>query len=154
MIRLCLGLLVPSSGAVSLFGAPPSRATRLRVGYVPQSLGLYDDLTVVENWEFVTAAFGRRRLPLPDTLSTWAHDLVGNLPLGLQRRIAFAAAFSHDPDLLVLDEPTSGVGPLGRARLWDDIRHSVGPGNRGPRHHAQHGGGGAVRPDGGHGGGR
>ena len=122
LIRLCLGLMVPTAGSVSLFGGPPSRAARYRVGYVPQTLGLYDDLTVAENWAFTAAAFGRAGSVLPDDLSATAHELVGNLSLGMQRRVAFAVAFSHDPELLVLDEPTSGVGPLSSARLWDDIR--------------------------------
>src|SRR5260221_11861358 len=50
-----------------------------------------------------------------------ARELVGLVPLGVQRQVAFAQALSHHPDLLVLDEPTSGVGPLGRARLWETI---------------------------------
>ena len=125
LIRMCLGLLFPTRGSVSLFGGPPSRATRRQVGYVPQSLGLFDDLTVVENWEFAAAAFGKVGSTLPDEISGSAHELVGTLSLGLQRRVAFAVALSHDPELLVLDEPTSGVGPLSSARLWDDIRGSA-----------------------------
>ena len=62
---------------------------------------------------------------MPSNLSDVKDQLVGTLPLGTQRRVAFAVAFSHAPDLLVLDEPTSGVGPLGRARLWEDIRSSA-----------------------------
>ena len=125
LIRLLLGLVRPSHGKVSLFGAPPSMATRRRMGYVPQTLGLYDDLTVQENWAFTASAFGATRLPLPSSISEARDRLVGTLPLGLQRRVAFAVAFSHQPELLVLDEPTSGVGPLSRARLWQDIRDSA-----------------------------
>lgn len=122
LIRMLLGLLAPTVGAVTLFGSPPSRATRRRVGYVPQTLGLYDDLTVQENWEFTGAAFGTGGKSLPPPLTGSGTQLVGDLSLGLQRRVAFAVAFSHDPDLLVLDEPTSGVGPLSSSRLWEDIR--------------------------------
>lgn len=125
LIRLLLGLLRPSGGHALLFGAAPSMLTRRRVGYVPQTLGLYDDLTVQENWNFVAAAFGARRPALPSPFVDVRDVLVGGLALGLQRRVAFAAAFSHGPDLLVLDEPTSGVGPLSRARLWQDIRESA-----------------------------
>jgi ABC-2 type transport system ATP-binding protein/ribosome-dependent ATPase len=92
---------------------------------VPQSLGLYDDLTVAENWEFTAAAFGIADSKLPESFAGCGNELVGDLSLGLQRRVAFAVAFSHDPELLVLDEPTSGVGPLSSARLWDDIRASA-----------------------------
>jgi ABC-2 type transport system ATP-binding protein/ribosome-dependent ATPase len=125
LIRMLLGLLIPTRGSVSLFGGRPSRATRRRLGYVPQSLGLYDDLTVGENWTFTAAAFGIADSTLPEHFAGYRHELVGDLSLGLQRRVAFAVAFAHEPELLVLDEPTSGVGPLSGARLWEDIRASA-----------------------------
>jgi len=125
LIRLLLGLLRPSGGDAVLFGALPSMSTRRRVGYVPQTLGLYDDMTVAENWSFTAAAFGSPRRVLPGGVRESGDELVGSLPLGLQRRLAFAVAISHEPELLVLDEPTSGVGPLMRARLWQDIRESA-----------------------------
>lgn len=122
VIRLLLGLLRPTSGRVEIAGGPPSRATRRSVGYLSQQLGLYGDLSVEENWQFVRAGFGLARGALPDELSGVARELVAALPLGLQRLVAFAVALGHDPRLLVLDEPTSGVAPLGRAELWDRIR--------------------------------
>ncbi|HEY1644361.1 MAG TPA: ATP-binding cassette domain-containing protein [Streptosporangiaceae bacterium] len=146
LIRLLLGLLHPSAGTVALFGQPPSRGTRRRLGYVPQSLGLYDDLTVAENLAFSAAVFGipagrdagrpgsaraRRAIERPgepqEPGETRAAGRlpVGQLPLGLQRRAAFAQALAHQPDLLILDEPTSGVDPLGRARLWDTVRSAA-----------------------------
>ncbi|HEY1617462.1 MAG TPA: ATP-binding cassette domain-containing protein [Streptosporangiaceae bacterium] len=126
LIRMLLGLLPASDGTVTLFGEPPSRGTRRRLGYVPQTLGLYDDLTPAENLAFSAAVFGgqdqhRRTAGLPSSLSQYAAVPVGRLPLGVQRRAAFAQALAHDPGLLILDEPTSGVDPLGRARLWDTI---------------------------------
>ena len=125
LIRLLLGLLEPSGGSVRLFGSAPSAATRRRVGYVPQTLGLYVDLTVAENWSFTAAAFGNAGAVLPETIAAWRGELVGALPLGAQRQVAFAVALSHRPELLVLDEPTSGVGPLGAARLWEEIRQAA-----------------------------
>ncbi len=125
LIRLLLGLVRPTSGGVRLFGDAPSMRTRRRVGYVPQTLGLYDDMTVQENWSFTAAVFGSARPDMPETITGSKNELVGSLPLGLQRRVAFATAFSHDPELLVLDEPTSGVGALASARLWQDIRASA-----------------------------
>lgn len=120
LIRMALGLLRPSGGEALLFGQPPGLSTRRRIGYVPQSLGLYEDLTVGENLRFVARAF---RVPVPrDPGSAERDRLVGQLPLGAKRRVAFDAAFLHSPDLMVLDEPTSGVGPLERTRLWDGIR--------------------------------
>lgn len=128
LIRLLLGLLAPSDGTVRLFGSAPSLATRRRVGYVPQTLGLYGGLTVAENWSFTAAAFRTTGVPIPEAISAWKNELVGGLPLGTQRRVAFAVALSHRPELLILDEPTSGVGPLGCARLWEQIRQAAGQG--------------------------
>jgi ABC-2 type transport system ATP-binding protein len=123
LIRLLLGLVRPTAGEVRLFGEPPSRGTRARLGYLSQRLGLYDDLTVAENLAFSAAAFGvPEPAALPDDLAARAGTLIRDLPLGLRRRVAFAVALAHHPDLLVLDEPTSGVDPLQRARLWDTIR--------------------------------
>jgi ABC-type multidrug transport system ATPase subunit len=125
LIRMLLGLLRPSAGAVLLFGKPPSRETRRRLGYLPQSLGLYEDLTPVENLSFARSAFGEGTATLPPGLESSAGIPVGQLPLGVQRRVAFAQALAHRPSLLVLDEPTSGVDPLARARLWDTIREAA-----------------------------
>lgn len=116
LMKMVLGLLPPSSGRVQLFGRPPARDLRRRIGYVPQNLGLYADLTVSENLQFRASVFATT-----PTECESARALVGALPLGMQRRVAFAAATQHDPDLLLLDEPTSGVSPLERSRLWDLI---------------------------------
>jgi ABC-2 type transport system ATP-binding protein/ribosome-dependent ATPase len=122
LIKMLLGLTRATSGSVRLFGEPPSRQTRSRLGYVPQSLGLYDDLTTAENMAFTAKIFGEAKgEPLPEQIRPYATDLIGAMSLGAQRRVAFAQALSHKPDLLILDEPTSGVDPLGRARLWETI---------------------------------
>ncbi len=118
LIRMILGLLQPSEGRVSLFGQPQSRRQRRRIGYVPQNLGLYRDLTAAENLEFRADTFAAE----PADLAFDSDGLVGDMSLGEQRRAAFAAAIQHDPELLILDEPTSGVSPLSRAKLWDLIR--------------------------------
>jgi ABC-2 type transport system ATP-binding protein/ribosome-dependent ATPase len=130
LIRMLLGLLATSGGQVLLFGEPPSRRTRQRLGYVPQTLGLYDDLTPDENLAFSAAAFGTHHgaggrqvmaSALPESLRPFRRTVVGSLPLGVQRSAAFAQALAHEPDLLILDEPTSGVDPLARARLWETV---------------------------------
>jgi ABC-2 type transport system ATP-binding protein len=130
LIRMLLGLLATSRGQVLLFGEPPSRRTRQRLGYVPQTLGLYDDLTPAENLAFSAAAFGTQHgeggrqvmsSALPESLRPYSRTVVGSLPLGVQRSAAFAQALAHQPDLLILDEPTSGVDPLARARLWETV---------------------------------
>ncbi len=121
LIRMLLGLIPPSLGEVRLFGQLPSIDTRRRLGYLPQGLGLYDDLTPAENLAFARAAFGGDGADLPPDLAAVSAAPIGRLPLGLQRRVAFAQALGHHPDLLVLDEPTSGVDPLARARLWETV---------------------------------
>jgi ABC-2 type transport system ATP-binding protein/ribosome-dependent ATPase len=125
LIRILLGLLEATEGSVLLFGSPPSMATRRRLGYVPQGLGLYDDLTPEENLAFAHAVFGGDPGTLPAVLRPLARVPVGRLSLGVQRRVAFAEALAHRPELLVLDEPTSGVDPLARARLWETIREAA-----------------------------
>jgi ABC-2 type transport system ATP-binding protein len=125
LIRMLLGLLPATTGVVRLFGQPPSRRTRRRLGYVPQGLGLSDDLTVEENLRVTAAAFDVGPPALSGYLAGGRGTLVRDLPLGLKRRVAFAAALGHGPDFLVLDEPTSGVDPLGRATLWDSIRDTA-----------------------------
>lgn len=128
LIRMLLGLIGTSEGEVTLFGEPPSRRTRGRLGYLPQGLGLYDDLTPAENMAFSAAAFGHQHGDQAAQAQPFGNELVRSLPLGTQRRVAFAQALSHSPDLLVLDEPTSGVDPLGRARLWETISEAADAG--------------------------
>ena len=115
-MRCALGILAPTAGEALLFGEAPSRQARRRLGYVPQGRGLYGDLTSSENADFVAQAYGS-----PPATTGRDRRVVGALPLGDQRRLAFDLALSHDPELLVLDEPTSGVGPTESARLWDII---------------------------------
>lgn len=119
LIRMILGLLQPTDGWIRLFGEPQTREQRRRIGYVPQNLGLYRDLTAAENLEFRAQTFGSAAVAVLPFVSD---GLVGDLSLGMQRRAAFAAATQHDPELLILDEPTSGVSPLSRTLLWNLIR--------------------------------
>ena len=145
LIRMLLGLLAATEGLVEILGGPPDREHRRRLGYVPQNLGLYRDLTVAEN---LRSARG----PTASRCRRCARGLAGlrrrpgrALPLGAQRQVAFVAALSTHPSCSLLDEPTSGVDALARARLWDTIRGSPTRG-RGSGDHALHGGGAAVRP--------
>jgi ABC-2 type transport system ATP-binding protein len=147
LIRMLLGLLPVKGdgelggGAVRLFGQHPSRASRRRVGYLPQGLGLYDDLTIAENLAFSRAVFGAGTgtgtgiaasagpgRDAPDPLRRYARVTVRDLPLGVARRAGFAQVLAHAPELLLLDEPTSGVDPLARARLWETISQTAADG--------------------------
>ncbi len=124
LILMMLGLLAPSEGHIQLFGTTPSRESRRRLGYVPQGLLLYLDMTITENVSFNAAAFGTSadQIDLNDELQEMSDRLVGSIELGWQRQLAFACALGHHPQLIVLDEPTAGVDPLAMARLWDAIR--------------------------------
>ena len=99
---------------------------------MPQGLGLYPDLTVAENLAFVAGLYAAAVPTLDDALKPAlkpARDrLVGSIGLGLQRRLAFTCALLHSPEVLVLDEPTSGVGALARAQLWDAIHEQAAKG--------------------------
>lgn len=128
-MRMLLGLILPISGEVTVAGTPVGSLDRRTMGYLPQGLGLYRDLTVAENVGFVAAAFGVAPPSLEAAgLADIADRRVAEVPLGLRRRVAFLVAVCHQPQVLVLDEPTSGVGPLGRARLWEAIREAAGAG--------------------------
>lgn len=123
-MRMILGLLAPTSGEALIGGEQAARVDRRAVGYVPQGLGLYSDLTVGENLAFAAAAFGVEVPSLGD-LAPLVDRRVSEVSLGIRRRVAFLVARCHAPRVLVLDEPTSGVGPLGRARLWDTIHDTA-----------------------------
>jgi len=117
------------AGRAEVFGVPsPPRSVIQRVGFVPQEPALYRDLTVRENLELFAAVFGLDRARWADRflrvlkfveLDSKADEVVRNLSGGQVRRTSIAAAMVHDPDLLVLDEPTVGVDPELRVSFWD-----------------------------------
>jgi ABC-2 type transport system ATP-binding protein len=132
-IKMLTGLLLPTSGRARVAGfdlATESESIKRQVGYMSQLFSLYADLTVGENIAFFSGLYGvprpRRRerrdwvLDLAG-LSELQDHLVGNLPLGWKQRLALGCAVLHEPPLLFLDEPTSGVDPLSRRRFWDLI---------------------------------
>jgi len=129
-IRMLLGLLLPSGGEATVFGfdiARESEAIRRRVGYMSQRFALYDELTALENLAFYAAVYGAgesgRVLQALRTvgLEREARTRAGELPIGWRQRLALATAIVHQPALLVLDEPTSGVDPVARRAFWDLI---------------------------------
>ncbi len=131
LIRLLCGLYRPSAGAGTVLGLDIERERsliRARVGYMSQGNGLYGDLTVAENLRFYADVYGVREESRLREVMSWldlgdvAHHVVVDLPTGLRQRAALAAALVHRPQMVVLDEPTSGVDPLARDTMWELVR--------------------------------
>ncbi len=133
MIRMMTGVYAPTDGRVTVLGSDPkkfSRGTRARLGYMPQHFALYKNLSIWENLTFAASLYGMglmrgRQLgrvldvvELDEHRNTLARDASG----GMQRRLSLAATLVHDPELIFLDEPTAGIDPILRRKLWDHFR--------------------------------
>jgi ABC-2 type transport system ATP-binding protein len=138
-VRLLTGLLEPTSGSATVDGVPAHEMTskqRARIGYLPQSPALFSDLSVWENLNFHASMYGlalrrRKRLrqllewvELSDDRSKRVRDTSG----GMQRRLALAATFVHDPSYIFLDEPTAGIDPILREKFWTQFRNVASEG--------------------------
>jgi ABC-2 type transport system ATP-binding protein len=129
-IRMLLGLLLPTEGGATVLGydvVTEAESVRSRVGYMSQKFALYDELTAWENLVFYAGVYGVRDLSPAKTLmdelglSPFGKSPAGDLPLGWRQRLALATAVVHHPELVILDEPTSGVDPAARRAFWDLI---------------------------------
>ncbi len=129
-IRMLLGLLEPTEGSASVLGFDAFKQTeevRARCGYMSQKFALYDDLTVLENLVFYGGVYGiKDRKRVQETLnlvglSGRERELTRGLSAGWRQRLALAIALVHQPKLLFLDEPTSGVDPVARREFWELI---------------------------------
>jgi ribosome-dependent ATPase len=130
-MKMLTGLLPASEGTATLFGRAidaGDRAARTRVGYMSQSFSLYSELTVRQNLDLHARLFhlpakqARQRIKdLIDRFGLADHvdQLASTLPLGIRQRLSLAVAIVHRPDLLILDEPTSGVDPMARDAFWE-----------------------------------
>jgi ABC-2 type transport system ATP-binding protein len=130
VIKMLNGILKPSNGEGSVAGAEIRRgggAIKERIGYMSQAFSLYLDLTVVENIQLFAGIYGLNRVDTQrrlewimsmSGLAGYEAVLTGRLPMGVRQRLALGCALVHRPRVLFLDEPTSGVDPVGRRRFW------------------------------------
>jgi ABC-2 type transport system ATP-binding protein len=130
VIRMLCGLLAPTKGTGRVLGIDVARdpeGVKRRIGYMSQRFSLYEDLTVLQNLRFFGGVYGLRGARARER-EEWAiemanlggkeHRLTGELPGGWKQRLALACAVLHEPKVVFLDEPTSGVDPISRRRFW------------------------------------
>lgn len=139
-IRMLTGTVAPTAGTLEVLGTDVVRrasAIKSRIGYMSQKFSLFEDLTVDENLRFYAGVYGLDRERFADRrayvlemagLAGREGELTANLSTGWKQRLALGAATMHDPELLFLDEPTSGVDPVARRRFWDLLYDLAGRG--------------------------
>ena len=132
-IRILCGLSKPTSGQISVGGydvARQAEKVKKNIGYMSQKFSLYDDLKVRENFHFYGGIYGMPRKKIREkteelltklNLQDTGNMITSSLPLGWKQKIAFSIAIMHDPGIVFLDEPTSGVDPVTRRQFWDMI---------------------------------
>lgn len=132
-MKMLCGLLTPSSGNATIAGFDIYKQTeniKKNIGYMSQKFSLYEDLTVLENINFFGGIYGLSDKELKEKggnlietlgLKNETKKLVASLPLGWKQKLAFSIAIFHEPKIVFLDEPTSGVDPVTRRQFWDLI---------------------------------
>ena len=139
-IRMLCGLLTPTSGTGTVAGfdiTSESEQIKEHIGYMSQRFSLYEDLTVAENIEFYAGIYNVRGSRLRERkqwilemsgLTERENSITGELSMGWKQRLALGTAVVHEPEILFLDEPTSGVDPISRRQFWDLIYEVAGGG--------------------------
>ncbi len=133
LFRILATLLLPNEGRASVLGfdtVDGMRDIRKRIGYVPGRFSLYQDLTVEENLRFFATLFGTtieaeysRIRPVYSQIEPFRHRKAGALSGGMKQKLALSCALVHNPDVLLLDEPTTGVDPVSRRDFWDVLEN-------------------------------
>ena len=139
-IRMLTGLLLPTSGQATVAGHDvytESEAIKRHIGYMSQRFSLYEDLTVTENVRLYGGIYDLDNRQIRDRtaamlsrlgLTRAARDLVRDIPLGWRQKLAFSVALLHEPRIVFLDEPTSGVDPITRRQFWELIYEAASSG--------------------------
>ena len=139
-IKMLCGLSKPTSGSANIAGydlVKQAEQVKLNIGYMSQKFSLYDDLTIGENIDFYGGLYrlnGQELRQKKDSilqelaLVKQRKDLVKSLPLGWKQKLAFSVATIHQPKILFLDEPTSGVDPITRRKFWEIITATANQG--------------------------
>jgi len=129
-IRMMIGVTLPDSGTVTLFGAPFARKALTRVGYLPEERGLYKKMKVIDQLIFMGQLHGLDAATANTRARQWAERLqiadsvekkTEELSKGMQQKIQFIATLLHDPDLIIMDEPFSGLDPVNAILLQDTL---------------------------------
>ena len=138
MVNLIMGRLTPSKGTVTVMGErAPYKSVRQRIGYMPQEDALYTDITAIDNLKFfgkmngMTTAQVRQRAEAMlrfGMLEDDARKKVSYFSGGMKRRLSLGVAMMHEPDLLILDEPTVGLDPEHRRRIWTEFERLASSG--------------------------
>ncbi len=140
MIRMLCGLLKPTTGEGTVAGFninKQSERIKQNIGYMSQKFSLYEDLTIEENIEFYGGIYGLKRDQIQQkrseileslSLTQWAHSRTGDLPPGFKQGLALGTAMIHNPPIVFLDEPTSGVDPKSRRAFWEVIHQTASEG--------------------------
>jgi ABC-2 type transport system ATP-binding protein len=125
-IRMAMGLLSPDAGTIAWDGIPAGQVDRRRIGYLPEEIGVYERMSVRDHIAFFVELHGRSRRDARAGAQRWAERLdlpvaaqVSSLSKGNQQRVQLASALAHDPELIVLDEPFSGLDPIGQTVVED-----------------------------------
>jgi ABC-2 type transport system ATP-binding protein len=138
--KMMCGLMIPSSGDAQVLGMDlktSSGKARQHLGYMAQKFSLYSNLTVMQNLRFFSGIYGLRGKQQTEKITNMCdafalHNVVNSvtdsLPLGFKQRLALACSMMHEPDILFLDEPTSGVDPITRREFWLHINSMVNKG--------------------------